>query len=70
MMSVEEILVDKDRIRRDLGDIDSLAKNIAVVGLLHPILVTPAGKLVAGARRLAAVKHLGWKTVRVTWCEA
>jgi len=30
------------RYRKDLGDIESLAKNIEEFGLLHPIVVTPS----------------------------
>src|SRR3954465_10080507 len=53
------------RHRRDVGDIRSLAQSIARLGLLHPIVVAPNGRLVAGARRLAAVKSLGWTRVPV-----
>jgi N6-adenosine-specific RNA methylase IME4/ribosomal protein S14 len=53
------------RHRRDLGDIESLAASIADVGLLHPIVVTPDGRLIAGERRLQAAKLLGWKTIPV-----
>jgi ParB/RepB/Spo0J family partition protein len=42
------------RFRADDGDIDSLAQSIADLGLLHPIVVTPDLKLVAGARRVRA----------------
>jgi ParB-like chromosome segregation protein Spo0J len=54
------------RHRRDLGDIDSLARSIADVGLLHPIVARPDGVLIAGARRLAACKTLGWSDIPVT----
>lgn len=53
------------RYRVDLGDIEALATSIADVGLLHPLVVTPKGTLIAGARRLAAVQHLGWTKVPV-----
>ena len=53
------------RHRRDLGDIEGLAASIQKYGLLQPITVTPDGVLVCGARRLAAIKQLGWETVRV-----
>ena len=49
--------------RKSLGDIDSLARSIEEVGLLHPIVVRPDGRLIAGERRLAACKKLGWKSV-------
>lgn len=53
------------RHRRDLGDIEGLAASIQKHGLLQPITITPDGVLVCGARRLAAIKQLGWDTVRV-----
>jgi ParB/RepB/Spo0J family partition protein len=48
------------RHRRDLGDIDSLAQSIGLVGLLQPIVVTKDCRLVAGERRIAAARKLGW----------
>jgi N6-adenosine-specific RNA methylase IME4 len=53
------------RHRRDLGNLDALARSIADVGLLQPILIRPDGALVAGERRLAAVRRLGWEQVPV-----
>ena len=64
-MKIEAIKVGV-RHRRDLGDIDELAASIAKVGLLHPIVVTPDGDLIAGERRLAACKHLRWDDLPVT----
>jgi ParB family chromosome partitioning protein len=53
------------RFRQDLGDLPALAASIADLGLLQPVVVSPAGDLIAGARRLRAVQLLGWKTVPV-----
>jgi len=53
------------RFRQDLGDLDELCDSIAKLGLLQPITITPDGTLVCGARRLAAVKRLGWERVKV-----
>lgn len=53
------------RHRHDLGDLDTLAASIDRYGLLQPITITPDGVLVCGARRLAAIRQLGWDTVRV-----
>ncbi|MEV8636561.1 ParB N-terminal domain-containing protein [Streptosporangium sp. NPDC051023] len=55
-----------ERDRTDLGDLDELAASIAEVGLLHPVVITEARELVAGGRRLAAVRLLGWSEVPVT----
>jgi N6-adenosine-specific RNA methylase IME4 len=54
------------RYRRDLGDLRSLADSIGEVGLLHPVVVTPEGRLIAGQRRLEACRLLGWTEVPVT----
>lgn len=62
---IESIVVGP-RYRRDMGDIDSLAKSIAEVGLLHPIVITPHNELIAGQRRLMACRQLGWTDVPVT----
>ena len=54
------------RYRKDLGDLRSLADSISEVGLLHPVVVTPEGRLIAGQRRLGACRLLGWPEVPVT----
>lgn len=62
---VDEIKVG-ERDRADLGDLDELAASIQAVGLLHPVVITESRELVAGERRLAAVRQLGWTEVPVT----
>ncbi len=54
------------RYRKDLGDLGTLKQSIAEVGLLHPVVVTPEGRLIAGLRRLEACRALGWADVPVT----
>lgn len=54
------------RYREDMGDVRMLAESIDRVGLLHPVVVTPDGKLIAGGRRLAAVAALGRDEIPVT----
>jgi ParB/Sulfiredoxin domain len=61
---VNKISVGK-RYRNDLGDVKALAESIEDIGLLHPITVDEENRLLAGARRLAACKRLGWKTIPV-----
>ena len=56
---IDSIIV-ADRCRKDLGDVRALADSIKAVGLLHLPVVTGDRKLVAGERRLAAMRLLGW----------
>lgn len=58
LVLIEDIKV-KDRIREDLGDIESLAEDIDKNGLISPIAITPTFELIAGERRLEAYKFLG-----------
>ena len=53
-----------ERHRRDPGDLELLAQSIQEKGLLHPIVVTPDKRLVAGWRRLQACRDiLGWEEI-------
>ncbi|AON97409.1 ParB-like nuclease domain protein [Gordonia phage Nyceirae] len=63
-----QLVAHPKNIRRDVGDITSLADSIAAQGIRHPLVVAPNGKpdkyiLIAGHRRLAAAKKLRLKTV-------
>jgi ParB family chromosome partitioning protein len=62
--AVDSIMVGA-RHRKDLGDLTRLVESIRQYGVLQPITITPDGVLLCGARRLAAVKELGWRTVNV-----
>ena len=64
-MNIDQIQVGF-RYRKDLGDLRSLADSIEEVGLLHPVVVTPEGRLIAGQRRLEACRLLDWTDVPVT----
>lgn len=64
-MKIEEIIIGQ-RFRRDLGDLGPLAESMREIGLLHPVVVTPGGHLIAGARRIAAARLLGWETIPTT----
>jgi len=63
-VEINNIIVG-DRVRKDLGNLDTLMESIKLVGLLHPIVVTEDFRLVAGYRRLEACKRLGWTRVPV-----
>ncbi len=54
-----------DRIRQDIGDIDTLAQSIEKMGLIHPVIISEKYELLSGYRRLQACKKLGWETIQV-----
>ena len=58
LIEIDKIQVGK-RHRQSLGDLTDLIAWIDDVGLLHPIVVTDSFELVAGQRRLEAVRQLG-----------
>jgi N6-adenosine-specific RNA methylase IME4/ParB-like chromosome segregation protein Spo0J len=63
-LPIDAIKVGK-RHRKDMGDIAGLAASMAEIGVLHPVPVRPDGQLIAGGRRMAAFKLLGWKEIPV-----
>lgn len=62
---VNNIVYD-GRLRKEMGNIDELAASIKEFGLIQPIVIANIDhditslQLVAGGRRLSAVKKLGW----------
>lgn len=61
-IAVADIIIC-DRIREGTGNVLGLAESIKRLGLLHPVVLNTRKELIAGARRLAAVKKLGWVDV-------
>src|SRR4249920_736735 len=61
-IEVSTIVVERgERQRKELTELDGLAGSIRDNGLIEPILITRDDhRLVAGERRLAAIKLLGW----------
>lgn len=62
----------QDRIRKDFGNIKELADDIKLNGLINPPVVTAEADgtftLLAGERRLRAMKSLGYQQIEVrTW---
>lgn len=57
-------VVVQNRFRKDFGDIDGLAESIKELGLLQPIGIDSAYRLVFGERRLRACKQLGMDKVK------
>ncbi len=67
-----EVLISEinigNRIRKDFGDIESLANSIMEIGLLHPVVVRLENNelnLMSGRRRLAAYQHLGFAKIPI-----
>ncbi|MDX1958598.1 MAG: ParB N-terminal domain-containing protein [Leptospiraceae bacterium] len=63
-LRTSEIFVG-ERIRKKLGDLESLKRSIAKYGQLQPILVDGNKNLIAGFRRLEAIKQLGIEFVEI-----
>jgi ParB family chromosome partitioning protein len=68
-ISVEDVIV-KNRIRKELGDINSLAASMKQYGQISPIVVSRKNVLIAGGRRLEAAKLLGWRTINAIISDA
>ena len=65
LIDIEKVVV-KDRIRKDFGNLQELADDIKENGLINPPVVTPdTFELIAGERRLRALKLLGYKQIEV-----
>jgi ParB family chromosome partitioning protein len=65
-LPVDSITTTLRNPRRQLHGVEELAASLQTHGLLQPVVVRPTGdlfELVAGHRRLAAVRHLGWQTI-------
>ncbi|MFW9969282.1 MAG: ParB N-terminal domain-containing protein [Candidatus Odinarchaeota archaeon] len=57
-IKIQDIKIE-NRIRKDYGNIEELARSIKEHGLLQPIVITPDKMLIAGERRLKAIQMLG-----------
>ena len=60
----------KKRIRKDIGDINSLMQSMKKYGLINPIVINKDYELLSGYRRLYAAKRLGWKEIEVKIVDA
>jgi ParB family chromosome partitioning protein len=62
-LHVNDILIGK-RIRKNIN-LDLLKTSMKAIGQLQPIIVDNQYQLVAGYRRLAVARDLGWETIDV-----
>lgn len=64
LVNIEDIKIEK-RIRKDMGNLEDLANDIKENGLINPPVVTTDLVLIAGERRLQAMKLLGYQQIEV-----
>ncbi|NLK46621.1 MAG: ParB N-terminal domain-containing protein [Treponema sp.] len=62
IVNIDDIKIKK-RIRKDMGDLESLKESLRLYGLLNPITINERYELVAGHRRLEAARSLGWSNI-------
>jgi len=63
-MLIKDIKI-KNRFRKDFGDLEPLKESIKSIGVLHLPVVNEDNILIAGERRLKALKELGYKDIEV-----
>lgn len=62
-ISPDQIIINHERFRSDVGDIQGMVDSIKAFGLFSPIILDHNNELVAGFRRLTAMKQLGWTEI-------
>lgn len=62
LVNIDDIKIKK-RVRKDMGDLESLKESLRLYGLLNPITINERYELIAGHRRLEAAKSLGWTSI-------
>ena len=67
-VNVKDIIIKK-RARKNEGDLTSLMESMDKIGQLNPIILNSKMELIAGYRRLAAAKQLGWTKINATIIE-
>ena len=69
LIPVEDIKILPDRQRKDLGDLTGLINSIRNRGQLVPIVINEKDQLIAGERRLTALKQMSEKYVVCRYIE-
>lgn len=59
VIKISDIKIGNNRLRKDVGDVSSLAASIARDGLYHPIGIDEDNNLIFGFRRIKAYEFLG-----------
>jgi ParB family chromosome partitioning protein len=61
---IGSVIVSREtRQRKAVDDLDDLSDSIRRLGLIHPIVITRENILVAGERRIAACRQIGWTSI-------
>lgn len=63
MRRIESIHVGNGRVRYSMGDMHELTDSMRARGLINPVTIRADGALIAGERRLAAARNLGWPEI-------
>jgi len=58
-----------DRYRKDMGDIEGLARSMNESGLIHPVALAADNTLIAGERRILAARLLGWESIEAHYVD-
>lgn len=69
LLNISDIKI-KNRIRKDLGDLDPLMASLRDHGLMNPVVVNRSHDLIAGHRRLESARRLGWEHIEATVMDA
>jgi ParB/RepB/Spo0J family partition protein len=70
IVHTSSITINRDRRqRREVTNVEELAESISRLGLIHPPVVTRELVLVAGERRLTAIRHLGWESLPIQYAD-
>lgn len=59
MIPVDKVIVEYDRIREDLGDLNVMQESIKRFGQLQPIILSDTNALIDGFRRFTSMKLMG-----------
>ena len=66
-LPIEQIIIPRERLREDNGDLEALAESLTKYGLLQPVILDKSNNLVAGFRRYSAARLCGWSEVEVIY---
>ncbi|MBB6042713.1 ParB N-terminal domain-containing protein [Borreliella yangtzensis] len=64
LIDIDQIKIKK-RIRKNIGDLETLKNSILKHGLIYPIIIDKNKNLIAGFRRYQALKEIGYKEAEV-----